>query len=456
MRLMILNTTFLPEWVGGAELHTFWLAREMARRGHTLTVVRAEVQPGLQRLAAVEESYQGLRVVRLRLPPRWPSSQWSARPDVHGWALEELDRFRPDALLFSLFWHLVAVAHAAAERGIPFVLDPMLYSLFCVKHFLVQRNWTLCDGLSGRDKCRACVTLDQSWKQKALAATLEGLPRLQGLSSATPLLAALDGVDEARVENAWLMRHAAAILATTHFVADLHRRNGAPPDKIIRWVHGVPEPARVKRPAGAAETIRFAVISRLSPEKGIDLLIQAVKKIPAARSFRVTIHGTVAVTRFGPYADLLQGMAEGEPRIEFGGPVSNDSLDEVYDGIDVLVVPSNWYEVQGLTVLEALARKTPVIVSDFGGLPEAVEHGRNGLIFKGGDAEDLARVMTQVLDDPACVQRMQTQMGGVRFIADAARELEGILRASAVANRPLTSFSPAVSSGPTPGPGSNQ
>ena len=81
----------------------------------------------------------------------------------------------------------------------------------------------------------------------------------------------------------------------------------------------------------------------------------------------------------------------------------------------VVVVPSVWYEIGPLTILEAFASGTPVIASDLGSIAERVRHGHNGLLFRSGDAEDLARQVRWAFDHPEELRAMR---------ANARREYE--------------------------------
>ncbi|MCR4312319.1 MAG: glycosyltransferase, partial [Candidatus Uhrbacteria bacterium] len=72
----------------------------------------------------------------------------------------------------------------------------------------------------------------------------------------------------------------------------------------------------------------------------------------------------------------------------------------------VVVVPSMWYEPFGLVAVEAMAQSTPVIVSDRGGLPEIVQDGVSGLVFKAGDAKDLQKKLGSLLGDAPRRQTM--------------------------------------------------
>jgi glycosyltransferase involved in cell wall biosynthesis len=73
----------------------------------------------------------------------------------------------------------------------------------------------------------------------------------------------------------------------------------------------------------------------------------------------------------------------------------------------VLIFPSLWYEMAPLTILEAFACGLPVIASDLGAMRELVEDHRTGLLFRPGDAEDLATKVRWAFEHPAELQVMR-------------------------------------------------
>ncbi len=84
--------------------------------------------------------------------------------------------------------------------------------------------------------------------------------------------------------------------------------------------------------------------------------------------------------------------------------VGSRSLDEIYQLMGrarFLVVPSQWYENFPRVVVESLACGTPIVTSRLGALAEIVEHGRTGLHFRAGDADDLARQMLRATTNDA-------------------------------------------------------
>ena len=82
-----------------------------------------------------------------------------------------------------------------------------------------------------------------------------------------------------------------------------------------------------------------------------------------------------------------------------GGFVNAD-VQNIFREIDVLVVPSIWYENAPLVIQEAFLSRTPVIASRIGGIPELVKDGVNGLLFDAGDPRDLKAKLEYVMNYP--------------------------------------------------------
>ncbi|MBT3230640.1 glycosyltransferase [Candidatus Uhrbacteria bacterium] len=130
---------------------------------------------------------------------------------------------------------------------------------------------------------------------------------------------------------------------------------------------------------------------RLEDYKGVQLLIEAMKKFP---NTKLKIAGT------GTYEHELRELSKGMANVEFLGFVSGQAREDLIRKARVCVVPSIWYEPFGLVAVEAMIRKTPVIVSDIGGLKEIVEPGVSGEIFRAGDSEDLVDKIRLFIQDP--------------------------------------------------------
>lgn len=100
-------------------------------------------------------------------------------------------------------------------------------------------------------------------------------------------------------------------------------------------------------------------------------------------------------------------MAKKDSRIEFMGQYDHNDIESILSNIDVVIVPSIWYENAPLTVTTSLAYGTPVITSDIGGMKEMVNGGQNGFTFKVGDTQDLTDRIVQIAEDPSMINELR-------------------------------------------------
>jgi glycosyltransferase involved in cell wall biosynthesis len=139
-------------------------------------------------------------------------------------------------------------------------------------------------------------------------------------------------------------------------------------------------------------------IGRLSPEKGLDVLISALHRA-GDPPFKVIGDGPIR-------EDLERQVTNhGLRRISLLGRLNTDDVARSLDEAGYLVMPSVCYENAPLAVLEAMAAGRPVVVSDRGGLPELVGEG-GGVTFRAGDASSLASAIQQLADGSSLRARL--------------------------------------------------
>jgi glycosyltransferase involved in cell wall biosynthesis len=150
------------------------------------------------------------------------------------------------------------------------------------------------------------------------------------------------------------------------------------------------------------DVITFCYCGSFNEHKGVHILIDAVKKIKSDR-VRLKIYGSGDPV----YTSRLKEMASGDRRIEFCGVYSDVQAADVYTSVDVIVVPSLWYETYGLVLREAFLCSVPVLASNVGVMSEAVRDGVNGFVFRIGDPEHLREVIEKILGDPEMLNRIK-------------------------------------------------
>lgn len=133
---------------------------------------------------------------------------------------------------------------------------------------------------------------------------------------------------------------------------------------------------------------------KLTKYKGVEFLIGAAKKI----------HGEVVILGDGPELPHLKekAMQLGLTNVHWVGHqgAGVKKLVPYYSRADVFVAPSIWDEPLGLVILEAMACKTPVVVTRKGGIPLAVKEGVNGLFIRARNSSEIVEKVNYLLDNP--------------------------------------------------------
>jgi glycosyltransferase involved in cell wall biosynthesis len=203
----------------------------------------------------------------------------------------------------------------------------------------------------------------------------------------------------------WLVPFGVDFVAVSEFVRGRLVAHGVPRRRVRVVGNFLTREIAPRETSPREGTPHVAVVSRLDPIKRVDLLLDALDALPNARSLDVRIHGT------GWERETLEARARrSHPNVVFAGYTAD--VAGALRSADLLVhtCPE---EPFGLVVLEAMAAGTPVLVPDCGGPGEIVTHGRNGFLYRAGDARSLARALESMRRLPSA---------RLRAVADAARQ----------------------------------
>ena len=198
------------------------------------------------------------------------------------------------------------------------------------------------------------------------------------------------------------------VLAPTKLMQNLLVENGMPKSKIQYCPFGIEFEESTLKDDNKDEhsnTLRIGFIGTLYQHKGAHILVQAIKNLDK-RDLELKIYGKM--NDFPDYVEKLLKIAEGDERISFLGTFPNSQINEIFAGIDVLVVPSVWYENTPLVIYSAQACRCPVIATDLGGMSEVIRHGHNGLLFKKGDVSALSALIRRLIDEKDLLKQLQS------------------------------------------------
>jgi len=151
----------------------------------------------------------------------------------------------------------------------------------------------------------------------------------------------------------------------------------------------------------------FLYFGRLSGEKGIKTLIEAVAQMPT--------HVPCYIVGEGPSRAELEAYAKGRnlDQIRFLGYQSGQALKDLIAKAMFVVVPSEWYENSPLVIYEPFCMGTPVIGAEIGGIPEFIREGENGWLFPSGDRAALTERLEWAVTHPK--QLLEMGLNARRF-----------------------------------------
>jgi glycosyltransferase involved in cell wall biosynthesis len=173
-----------------------------------------------------------------------------------------------------------------------------------------------------------------------------------------------------------------AFICPSHFMADKMLKGGFDENKL-HVVSNFIDPIKIKQIDDMGICTKredyYVYVGRLSQEKGIITLLDVAAALP----YKLKVVGT------GPLSDKIKENFGTYRNIEFLGQLNAEEVVDVVAKAKCLVIPSEWYENNPLSVIEALCTGTPVIGANIGGIPELITERENGITFESSDVNDL-------------------------------------------------------------------
>ena len=375
MRILLVNKYYYLK--SGTERYLFNLRRLLEAEGHTVAVFTTqhpENQPARYAHHFVPHAdfhdIRGLDYFTTALRVIW-------FPAAARQMARVLDEFRPDIVhLFNIYHHLSpSILVPIARRNIPIVQTLNDYKLMC-PNYLLYTNGTPCT------RCR-----NRFYVQAAQHRCLHGSLAWSMLAAAEMTLHKILRVYE---------RHVTIFIAPSAFVRNTAEAFGLASAQLVQIPYFLFTEDFVP---SEADDVYFAYVGRLSYEKGLATLLRAVRQVPQARLW---------IVGEGPMRFALEQMTKEWKltNVLFTGYLVGDALEQALARARFTVLPSEWYEVFGQSILESFVMAKPVVAARIGGIPELVEDGVDGLLFQPGAEDELAACLRRLWDHPQIAQEM--------------------------------------------------
>ena len=362
LSVMMLTWEFPPRIIGGISPHVYYLSKSLTRKGMKVYVVTCDF-PG----APQHEVLDGVEIFRI-------DSYKNPSPDFATWVYLMNVNMQKEA--------------AAIIKGLDGNVD-----------VLHAHDWLV---------ATAGIGLKHVFR-KPLFATIHSteIGRRNGIH--------FDYERMIHETEAWLTYEAwKVICCSDYMVSHVRWAFGLPADKQIMIPNGVNADvyAGIEKTDLTQFRIKFALpeekivlfVGRLVYEKGVHVLVNAIPKVLEKVNAKFVIVGN------GYMKEQLSGLVKSlgiAQKVLFTGFVDDDTLRKLQICADVSVVPS-LFEPFGIVALEAMAAKSPVVISDTGGLGEIVDHDVDGVKVYTNNPDSLAWGIIRVLTDEKNAQRLRS------------------------------------------------
>ncbi|MHC4941743.1 MAG: glycosyltransferase family 4 protein [Planctomycetota bacterium] len=439
MKIAFVLHQFLPHFNSGTEQYVYHLAKKLRNRGEDVKVFcfepKAEGNPPFT--GVMKDTFEDIPVTRVSgWPGYFPNIVLSHYYNpFYGKVFADFLKEEGIELVHSFQNERlsVAVIEEAFLAGIPCLVNLMDFWYLCPHIQLLRSNSILCEGPFDYKECIHCRAPHDSTYQ-ALYPYIYGEEAVP-LSREAVAHASIDflaGSDPYHMTAAMAVRPhfirrtlglADLLISPSEFLKSVFVANGYDPQRFALVRYGI----ELKDLQGITKErtpqLRVGYIGTIVAHKGLDVLVKAFRRITGDR-LSLEVHGDMKA--FPEYAAQVEELADGDSRVHFHGRFEAPELAGVLQGIDVLVVPSVWYENTPFVILEALASGTPVIASDLGGLSELIEEGDNGLLFKPGDHEELKKRIESMIEDRSLIENYHAGAASVRSLDDNVDEFLAI------------------------------
>lgn len=437
MKVLFISNGYPPHRWAGTETYTAGLARGLVSRHHQVQVLCVgDWDRGDHYWNGYTDAvHDGVPVRRLNL--NWAKAPDPARylydnPAAARHVADFLDRARPDLVHVTSCETLSAsVLREVRLAGLPLVLSLTDFWFLCPRINLLRSDGGNCDGVTTAWTCLECQLADSPayrWPMRVLSRSavetiLTTISRYPAVTRQRGMRGKASNIAQRKAFLQGALHWPDQLITASAFTRDVYVANGVTrPISIRPYGHDLGWLRKFKGKT-PSERIRVGFIGQVIPSKGLHVLLEAARRLQdhASGRFQWLIYGNLH--KIPEYGDTLRAQARDLTNVEFCGTYSHDDGAAVFERLDVLAVPSLWYDFP-LIIYEAFATGTPVIATNLGGMAEAVQPGLNGLLFDRGDSAALAGQLRRLVDEGGLLARLQAAIAPVKTLNDELDELE--------------------------------
>lgn len=397
IKVMSFNVFYSPRSFGGATIVAEQINQLLEQQGDNELYVVTTMSPSsfLREYETMRYEVNGVTVFAIGVPSDMMESYYN--PKLEKVVDDIIQLVDPDLAHVHCIQGLgVGILDACKKNSVKYIITLHDAWWICPRQFMINNKGVYCNqNVLDKNVCKRCVGSSSRYEERQNLL----LPYLQGASQ---------------------------LLAPSEFFTKLHNINNVSDKAVICNKNGIKKPHK-ELTKFRSEKISFGYVGGNTPIKGIHLILGAFQKI-TDESVDLKIVDNLMNLGGSSFSD---SDFEGITNYQIIPAYNQDTIDDYFNSIDVLLFPTQWKESFGLTVREAISRNVWVISTDAGGMVEDIIEGENGFIipFNSGVDELVDAIYRTVKHfnnlDPG--QPVQLEKSSIRYFEEQSSELNSII-----------------------------
>jgi glycosyltransferase involved in cell wall biosynthesis len=427
MKILKVIHGYPPTYNAGSEVYSQTLCHELAQRHQVEVFTRNEnILTSDYEYDQTKDPLDKRIILHCINLPRERNLLKYSHDTVNKHFASVCDRFKPDIVHIGHLNHLsIDMVDHAWQRGIPIVYTLHDYWLICPRGQFLQRNsippFALCDGQEDAKCASSCF---RSFVSSDVATNDE-------TNNWT------NWVKQRRLRFQEICEKVDLFIAPSRYLKERFIKEFQISQHKIRYLdYGFNRSYLKNRVRTPENNFVFGYIGTHIPAKGIQDLIDAFSKLKTTKPCILKLWGRFRSDLTPILQEKIRHLSpEVSNRIQWMGEYTNNTIvQEVFNYVDAIVVPSIWVENSPLVIHEAQELRVPVITANIGGMAEYVKHEVNGLLFCPRDLEDLAKQMSILANNPEKAKQLgekgyfYSDEGNIPDIQEHVSELESIYK----------------------------
>lgn len=370
MRILYLVHAFYPESFYGTERFVLNVSSYCKDNNNVKVVSHSNYNDEFydqfkENIIFKEFNYKGINVTAFKESNynAKENNDFSSNKYLRSFAEFIIKEYKPDIIHFGHVSKVIEFAYLAKQMNIPYIITLTDFYLMCPVGNLLTRKNELC---LGSNKCKIICNYSGDINQR------------------------YDGAE-------YILKNAKYIISPSRFLASMFERKFQS-IKVLVNNHGIDYKKIVinSKKYNSKSKITFGYLGGIRYIKGLSIFLKAILCLKDY-DFQVKLYGFKAESD-----DVTNILIKKHSlkNIEINGIYEENDVGKIMGTIDVLIVPSIWYENYPFIIREGLACGVPIITSAIGGMKESIKNYYNGFTFDVGDVQQLKCIMELIINNP--------------------------------------------------------